>query len=35
MKKLLALVIALTFIGSGVAVAHQPVVLLNSDVTSS
>jgi hypothetical protein len=33
MKKLLALVIALTFIGSGVAVAHQPVVLLNSDVT--
>jgi hypothetical protein len=35
MKKLLALVIALTFIGSGVAVAHQPVVLLNSDVTAA
>ena len=35
MKKLLALVVALTFIGSGVAVAHQPVVLLNSDVTAA
>ena len=35
MKKLLALVIALTFMGSGVAVAHQPVVLLNSDVTAA
>jgi hypothetical protein len=35
MKKLLALVIALTFIGSGVAVAHQPVVLLNSDTTAA
>jgi cell division septation protein DedD len=35
MKKLLALVIALTFVGSGVAVAHQPVVLLNSDVTAA
>jgi len=35
MKKFLALVFALTFIGSGVAVAHQPVVLLNSDVTAA
>lgn len=35
MKKLLAMVIALTFIGSGVAVAHQPVVLLNSDTTAA
>ena len=35
MKKLLALVVALTFIGSGVAVAHQSVVLLNSDVTAA
>jgi hypothetical protein len=35
MKKLLAMLIALTFIGSGVAVAHQPVVLLNSDVTAA
>jgi hypothetical protein len=35
MKKLLALVIALTFMGSGVAVAHQLVVLLNSDVTAA
>ena len=35
MKKLLALVIALTFVGSSVAVAHQPVVLLNSDVTAA
>jgi len=35
MKKLLVLVIALTFVGSGVAVAHQPVVLLNSDVTAA
>ena len=35
MKKLLAMVIALTVIGSGVAVAHQPVVLLNSDTTAA
>jgi len=35
MKKLLAIVIALVFVGSGVAVAHQPVVLLNSDTTAA
>jgi len=35
MKKLLAMVIALAFVGSGVAVAHQPVVLLNSDTTAA
>jgi hypothetical protein len=35
MKKLLAMVIALTVIGSGVAVAHQPVVLLNTDTTAA
>lgn len=35
MKKLLALVIAFVVIGSGVAVAHQPVVLLNSDTTAA
>ena len=35
MKKLLAMVVALTFVGSGVAVAHQPVVLLNSDTTAA
>ena len=34
MKKLLALVIAFVVMGSGVAVAHQPVVLLNSDTTA-
>jgi hypothetical protein len=33
MKKLLALVVAFAFMGSGVAVAHQPVFLLNSDTT--
>jgi hypothetical protein len=33
MKKLLALVVAFVFMGSGVAVAHQPVFLLNSDTT--
>ncbi len=27
MKKLLALLVALVFVGSGVAVAHQPVVI--------
>ena len=35
MKKLLAIIIALAFVGSGVAVAHQPVVLLNSDTTAA
>ena len=35
MKKLLALLVALVFVGSGVAVAHQPVVLLNSDTTAA
>ena len=35
MKKLLALVIAFAVVGSGVAVAHQPVVLLNSDTTAA
>ena len=35
MKKLLAMVVALAFIGSGVAVAHQPVALLNSDTTAA
>ena len=35
MKKLLALVIAFVVVGSGVAVAHQPVVLLNSDTTAA
>ena len=29
------MVIALAFVGSGVAVAHQPVVLLNSDTTAA
>ena len=35
MKKLLALVIAFVVMGFGVAVAHQPVVLLNSDTTAA
>ena len=35
MKKLLAVLIALVFLGSGVATAHQPVVLLNSDTTAA
>jgi hypothetical protein len=35
MKKLLALVITFAVLGSGVAVAHQPVVLLNSDTTAA
>jgi hypothetical protein len=35
MKKLLALVIALVFVGTGTAVAHKPVVLLNSDTTAA
>ena len=29
------MVVALAFIGSGVAVAHQPVALLNSDTTAA
>ena len=35
MKKLLAMLIALAVVGSGVAIAHQPVVLLNSDTTAA
>jgi len=35
MKKLLALVVAFLLVGSGVALAHQPVVLLNSDTTAA
>ena len=35
MKKLLAMVVALAVLGSGVADAHQPVVLLNSDTTAA
>ena len=35
MKRLLALVFAFVVMGSGVAVAHQPVVLLNSDTTAA
>jgi cytochrome b involved in lipid metabolism len=35
MKKLMALVFAFIVIGSGVAFAHQPVVLLNSDTTAA
>ncbi len=35
MKKFLALVVAFLFVGSGVAVAHQPVVLLTSDTTAA
>lgn len=35
MKKLLALVSAFVFLGTGLAVAHQPVVLLNSDTTAA
>ena len=35
MKKLLAFVVAFVVMGSGVAVAHQPVVLLNSDTTAA
>lgn len=35
MKKLLAAVLAFVVIGSGVAYAHQPVVLLNSDTTAA
>ena len=35
MKKLLAIVVALAFVGSGAAVAHQPVALLNTDTTAA
>jgi hypothetical protein len=35
MKKLLTIVAAFVFMGSGIAVAHQPVVLLNSDSTAA
>ncbi len=35
MKKLLTIVAAFVFMGSGTAVAHQPVVLLNSDTTAA
>ena len=35
MKKLLALITAFAFLASGVAVAHQPVVLLNTDTTAA
>jgi hypothetical protein len=35
MKKLPALVIAFVLLGTGFAVAHQPVVLLNSDTTAA
>lgn len=35
MRKLLAIVVALCVVGSGVAVAHQPVVLMDSDTTAA
>jgi hypothetical protein len=35
MRKLLAMVIALCVVGSGVAVAHQPVVLMETDTTAA
>jgi len=35
MKKLLALVTAFVFLGTSVAIAHQPVVLLDSDTTAA
>ena len=35
MRKLLAILIAMTFLGSGVAVAHQPVVLMDTDSTAA
>ena len=35
MRKLLAILIAMTFLGSGVAVAHQPVVLMDTDTTAA
>jgi hypothetical protein len=35
MKKFLALLGVLVFLGFGMAAAHQPVVLLNSDTTAA
>jgi len=35
MRKLLAVVVVFTLLSSGVALAHQPVVLLNSDTTAA
>jgi hypothetical protein len=35
MRKLLAMVIALCVVGSGVAIAHQPVVLMDTDTTAA
>jgi hypothetical protein len=35
MRKLLAMVVALCVVGSGVAVAHQPVVLMDTDTTAA
>jgi hypothetical protein len=35
MKKLLALITAFAFLGTSVATAHQPVVLLNTDTTAA
>lgn len=35
MRKFLALVTAVLLLGTGVAVAHQPVVLLNTDTTAA
>ena len=35
MRKLLAILVAMSFLGSGVAVAHQPVSLLDSDTTAA
>jgi hypothetical protein len=35
MRKLLAMVVALCVMGSGVAVAHQPVVLMDTDTTAA
>jgi hypothetical protein len=35
MRKLLAMVVALCVVGSGVAVAHQPVVLMDTDTTAN
>ena len=35
MKKLLALLTAFVTLATGVAVAHQPVVLLNTDTTAA
>ena len=35
MRKLLAMVVALCVVGSGVAVAHQPVVLMETDTTAA